>query len=214
MIRVLLVDDQQLVRSGIKSLLGLSQKVEVVAEASHGQEAIGLANKLEIDVILMDIQMPVLDGIQALDGLYQARVNTPVVMLTTFDDKQRVVEAVSKGAKGYLLKDVDLEELVEAIEQVHQGKTLIQPASLASAKLHLAEHTPSTHPLVESAEPLTEKETEVLRLMAAGYSNQEIGEIMHKSTGTIKNQVSSVLAKLGVRDRTRAVLRAIELNLL
>ncbi|MCV2883486.1 response regulator transcription factor [Aestuariibacter sp. AA17] len=208
-IRVLLVDDQTLVRLGIRSLLALSDKLTIVGEAQNGIDALEKINELQPDVVLMDIQMPEMSGIEAVEKLQTLASAPPVIMLTTFDDHQLVMEAVSKGAKGYLLKDVSLETLVEGIEAVHSGKSLIQPAItervVRGLKSHKVDFESASQP-----EPLSEKEKEILRLMAAGCSNKEISNIMFKSEGTVKNQVSNVLSKLGVRDRTRAVLKAIE----
>ena len=193
--RLILVEDQMLVREGIKSLLGLDDSVEVVGEYENGQQLIDSENALNCDVILMDIRMPKLSGIDTL--------------LTTFDDHELVNGAMRAGAKGYLLKDVSLETLVDTITQIKNGKTLIQPA-VTEKVLQGLKGLNVEFESFENPEPLTEKEVEILRLIAAGYSNKEIADAMFKSTGTIKNQVSSVMAKLGVRDRTRAVLKALE----
>ncbi|MFT5541613.1 MAG: DNA-binding NarL/FixJ family response regulator [Glaciecola sp.] len=221
MINVLLVDDQTLVRHGINSLLGLADSVEVVAQASDGLKAIeclqaekSLEDKLaQVDVVLMDIRMPNLDGIQTLIRLNELGSKIPVIMLTTFDDHESVIKAIQAGAKGYLLKDVSLETLVEAIETVHAGKTLIQPA-ITERLIQGLQGIKGDFEASEMPEPLSTRETEILRLMAAGCSNREMAESLFKSEGTIKNQVSSILSKLGVRDRTRAVLKAIELGII
>lgn len=211
-IRVLLIDDQTLVREGIRGLLGLSEKVLVVAEGSDGDEAVGLTETHKPDLILMDIRMPRLDGIQAIEALKNAGLSVPVIILTTFDDHDLVLQGIRAGAKGYLLKDVTLESLVAAIESVASGQTMIQPAITASLLKGLASSTESGSN--ELPANLTPKELEVLRLMAGGYSNKEISSALSKSEGTIKNHVSSILSKLNVRDRTRAVLKAIESGLL
>ncbi|WP_100656040.1 response regulator [Alteromonas flava] len=216
--RVLLVDDQALVRSGIKSLLSLSESVTVVDECADGLAAVQwltAENPPAVDIVLMDIRMPQLDGIGALQQLAEAGVNTPVLMLTTFDDHELILQAVHAGAKGYLLKDVSLETLIEAIDAVIAGNSYIQPAITERLLSCMQTSTPqraSDQQIV--IEPLSVKEQEILRLMAAGCSNREIAHSMHKSEGTIKNQVSSILAKLGVRDRTRAVLKSIELGII
>lgn len=212
-IKLMVVDDQTLVREGIKSLLGLSDKVTVVAEAENGEDALDVLNNNEIDVLLMDIRMPKMTGIEAMQALSESKVTTPVIMLTTFDDHQLVLEAITAGAKGYLLKDVSLETLVEGIEKVHAGETLIQPA-ITEKVLQGLQGKRTDFDSFEKPESLSEKEVEILRLMAAGCSNKEISQAMFKSEGTVKNQVSNVLAKLGVRDRTRAVLKAIELGVI
>ena len=211
--RLILVEDQMLVREGIKSLLGLDDSVEVVGEYENGQQLIDSENALNCDVILMDIRMPKLSGIDTLLALRDKGIKTPVLMLTTFDDHELVNGAMRAGAKGYLLKDVSLETLVDTITQIKNGKTLIQPA-VTEKVLQGLKGLNVEFESFENPEPLTEKEVEILRLIAAGYSNKEIADAMFKSTGTIKNQVSSVMAKLGVRDRTRAVLKALELGIL
>ena len=211
--RLILVEDQMLVREGIKSLLGLDDSVEVVGEYENGQQLIDSENALNCDVILMDIRMPKLSGIDTLLALSDKGISTPLLMLTTFDDHELVNGAMRAGAKGYLLKDVSLETLVDTITQIKNGKTLIQPA-VTEKVLQGLKGLNVEFESFENPEPLTEKEVEILRLIAAGYSNKEIADAMFKSTGTIKNQVSSVMAKLGVRDRTRAVLKALEQGIL
>tara|TARA_Y100001951_G_scaffold14918_1_gene10126 strand:+ start:372 stop:1016 length:645 start_codon:yes stop_codon:yes gene_type:complete len=211
--RLILVEDQMLVREGIKSLLGLDDSVEVVGEYENGQQLIDSENALNCDVILMDIRMPKLSGIDTLLALSDKGISTPVLMLTTFDDHELVNGAMRAGAKGYLLKDVSLETLVDTITQIKNGKTLIQPA-VTEKVLQGLKGLNVEFESFENPEPLTEKEVEILHLIAAGYSNKEIADAMFKSTGTIKNQVSSVMAKLGVRDRTRAVLKALELGVI
>jgi DNA-binding NarL/FixJ family response regulator len=217
MINVMLVDDQTLVREGIKSLLALSEDIKLVAEASNGEQVLAVLKesikKQTVDVILMDISMPIKTGIEAVQSLQAANINIPVIMLTTFDDHQLVLQAIQAGAKGYLLKDVSLETLVDGIRTVNEGNTLIQPAITERIIQGLKNHTLPFTELQETPD-ISEKEKEVLRLMASGYSNKEICGAMFKSEGTVKNQVSAILAKLGVRDRTRAVLKAIILTLL
>lgn len=212
-INVFLVDDQTLVREGIKSLLGLSEDVSVVGESDDGDGIVDKITGVAVDVILMDIRMPKMNGIEAVSALKQANITTPVIMLTTFDDHQLVMKAIQEGAKGYLLKDVSLETLVDAIKQVAKGKTLIQPA-ITEKVLQGLQGLQKDFESFEQPEPMSEKESEILRLMAAGYSNREIASAMHKSEGTVKNQVSTILSKLGVRDRTRAVLKAVECGII
>ena len=217
MINVMLVDDQTLIREGIKSLLGLSEDIRVVAEASDGEQVLTVLldtiKMKTVDVILMDIRMPIKTGVEAVQALQDANIGIPVIMLTTFDDHQLVLQAIQAGAKGYLLKDVSLETLVDGIKTVHQGKTLIQPAITERIIQGLKKHT-HQEPSLQEIPDITEKETEVLRLMASGFSNKEISGAMCKSPGTVKNQVSAILSKLGVRDRTRAVLKAIEIGII
>ncbi|MEM1175225.1 MAG: response regulator transcription factor [Pseudomonadota bacterium] len=210
-IRIGLIDDQTLVRQGIRGLLELSDKVEVVAEGADGDEAVSLARDASPDVILMDMRMPRMDGAEAITALADAGLPTPVIILTTFDDHEQVLTAIRAGAKGYLLKDVSLESLVAAIESVAAGETMIQPSITENLLRGISAQSSDDD---APAEELTRKETEVIRLMAGGYSNREIAQALSKSEGTIKNHVSNILAKLGVRDRTRAVLKAIEFGMI
>lgn len=216
-INVMLVDDQNLVREGIKSLLTLAGHINIVGEAADGQEAIDLVDEYAPDVILMDIRMPKLDGISALKALKELGNETPVIILTTFDDHELVLNGIRAGARGFLLKDVSLESLVDAIDAVSRGETLIQPAVTERVIKGFTELQKNGESKVEKdpiQDPLTLREIEILRLMAGGYSNKEISRAIFKSEGTIKNHVSNILAKLGVRDRTRAVLKALELGVI
>ena len=209
--RVLLVEDQMLVRQGIKSLLSLDESVDVIGECEDGSQLIDTLNDVTCDVILMDIRMPIMSGIDALNALKENGIAIPVIMLTTFDDHSLVSGAISAGARGYLLKDVSLETLVDAIKAVERGETLIQPA-VTEKVLKGLQGLNVTFESFDKPESLSTKELEILRLVAAGYSNKEIADTIHKSAGTVKNQVSAIMAKLGVRDRTRAVLKALELG--
>ncbi|MDM7861854.1 response regulator transcription factor [Alteromonas sp. ASW11-36] len=216
-LQVLLVDDQALVRAGIRSLLELSGSICVKHECADGQQALdwlAAHSSDAVDAVLMDIRMPVLDGIKTLQAMRELDTSPPVLMLTTFDEHQLVLDAVKSGAKGYLLKDVSLETLVAAVNDVASGKTFIQPAITERLLTGIANNPPADIEEQSLIEPLSNKEQEILRLMAAGCSNREIAVSMFKSEGTIKNQVSSILGKLGVRDRTRAVLKSIELGLI
>ncbi len=214
-IKVFIVDDQTLVRGGIRSLLSLSDQIEVVGEAADGKQAISEIRRIEPDTVLMDIRMPVMNGIETVGELMKSSDSSsiPIIMLTTFDDHELVIQALRAGAKGYLLKDVSLETLVDAIVKVHNGDTLIQPG-ITERVLKGLEGKKTQFDSFRQPEDMSEKEIEILRLMAAGCSNKEISLAMFKSEGTVKNQVSNVLAKLGVRDRTRAVLKAIELGII
>ena len=209
--RVLLVEDQMLVRQGITSLLALDESVDVVGECEDGSQLIDTLKRVSCDVILMDIRMPKMSGIDALNALKESNIGIPVLMLTTFDDHSLVSGAINAGARGYLLKDVSLETLVDAIKTVERGETLIQPA-VTEKVLKGLQGLSVTFESFDTPESLSTKELEILRLVAAGYSNKEIADTIHKSTGTVKNQVSTIMAKLGVRDRTRAVLKALELG--
>ncbi len=208
-IKIALIDDQTLVRSGIKSLLSLASEVQVVAEGEDGDKAVTLAQEHCPDVFLMDLRMPRMNGIEAIKSLRDGGFETPVIILTTFDDHELVLDGLKAGADGYLLKDVSLESLINAIQAVHNGETIVQPA-LTDTLLRSLSAQKGDFDSMPEPQPLSPKETEVLRFVASGYSNKEISEALHKSEGTIKNHVSNVLSKLGVRDRTRAVLRALE----
>lgn len=213
-IRVAVIDDQTLVRQGIISLLSLAPDIEVVAQAANGADIVALVNQHQVELVLMDIQMPQVDGIAALQLLAAAGSPVPVIILTTFDDHERVLQAMQAGARGYLLKDVALEVLVDAIHQVKNGGSLLQPAITDKILQSFLRQSPSPSPAPAPADALSAKELEILRLMAAGFSNREIAQSVFKSEGTVKNQVSAILLKLGVRDRTKAVLKAIDLGLL
>ena len=212
MIRVFLVDDQTLVRQGVRSLLALSDDIEVVAEAADGREAVERIPEVAPDVVLMDMRMPVMSGLEALQALSRTNQLPPTIILTTFDDDQLVLAGLKAGARGYLLKDVSLEQLVGAIQTVAGGGSLVQPA-VTQRLLSGLEHMQNAFVSLDRPDPLTDRETGVLRLMAGGFSNKEIANSLGVAEGTIKNHVSSILSKLGVRDRTRAVLKAFELQL-
>lgn len=212
-IRVGLIDDQTLVRQGIRGLLQLSERVEVVAEGNDGEDALELVLTHKPDVVLMDMRMPKMSGAEATRVLRDNGLDTPVIILTTFDDHEQVLEGIKAGAKGYLLKDVSLENLIQAIDSVANGSTMIQPG-ITQALLRGLTNQATGFSADDAPETLTARETEVIRLMAGGYSNREISQALSNSEGTIKNHVSSILAKLGVRDRTRAVLKAIEHGLI
>jgi len=208
-IRLIVIDDQTLVHQGIISLLQLDPDIEVVAQAGDGSEVVTLVQQYQPDLLLMDIRMPQVSGIDALQLLQQAGLRVPVLMLTTFDDHQQVLTAMLAGARGYLLKDVALDVLLQAIRTVAAGGSLLQPA--LTDRILQARQSADTP---QDTETLSPKELEVLRLLAAGFSNREIANSVFKSEGTVKNQVSAILSKLGVRDRTKAVLKAIDLGLL
>jgi DNA-binding NarL/FixJ family response regulator len=209
-IRVLLADDQTLVRQGVRSLLDLSPDIRVVAEAGDGEEALRLVAEAKPDVLLLDVRMPKKDGIAVLTALGGT---PPAILLTTFDDDEALLAGAKAGAKGFLLKDVSLEALTAAIRAVAQGGSVLQPA-IGERVLRGLEQLRPRFPASPLPEALTARETEVLRLLAGGYSNREIARALGAAEGTIKNHASSIFSKLGVRDRTRAVLKAVELGLL
>jgi len=215
-IRLLLADDQQLMREGLRVLLDLIPDIHVVGEAGDGVEAVERARQMRPDVVLMDVRMPGLDGVAATRRLHETCPEVKVIILTTFDDDEYVFEGLRAGAVGYLLKDVPSEQLAEAIRAAARGEAFIQPSVARKviaefARLTEREHRRREQPLVE---PLSARELEVLALVAEGLSNREIGKRLFITPGTVKNHVSNVLAKLGVRDRTQAVLQAQELGLL
>ena len=209
MIRVCLVEDQTIVRQGLRTLLGLNSELEIVAEASDGEEAIEVIEREKPDVVLLDLRMPKLDGLGVLQRLRERGTSRPTLILTTFDDDTMLFEAVRAGAKGWLLKDVSLERLTDAIRTVASGGTCIEPV-ITERIMRALERSNVAFESAELPEPLTDREKTILRLLAGGYSNREISHLLNISDGTVKNHISSVLAKLGVRDRTRAVLKAID----
>jgi DNA-binding NarL/FixJ family response regulator len=211
MIRVVLVDDQNLIRQGVRSLLELAGDVSVVAEASDGEEGVAVIRRERPDVVLLDLRMPKKDGVEVLRTLQSEQALPPTIILTTFDDDAALLEAVKAGAKGYLLKDVSLEHLTAAIRDVAAGGTIIRPV-VTERVLRGLEHVRRDFDALSPPDPLTRREIEILRLMAGGYSNREIADALGTAEGTVKNQASSILSKLGVRDRTRAVLKALELG--
>jgi DNA-binding NarL/FixJ family response regulator len=215
-VRVLLVDDQALFREALATLLGVRSEVEVVGEAANGDEALRRAAELGPDVVLMDLRMPVLGGIAATRRLRAEHPEVRVIALTTFDDDDEVFAALRAGAVGYLLKDVSSERLVEAVLAAARGESVLQPSVAAKvvarfAQLPDADAAPQPQPLVV---PLSDRELDVLRLLAEGRSNREIAAALFLAEGTVKNHVTNVLAKLGARDRTQAALRARALGLL
>lgn len=213
MIRVVVVEDQTIVRRGIVSLLELMGGIKVVAEAVDGDEALAAIASTKPDVALMDIQLPKKSSIEVLETLRAQGMAPPTIFLTTFDDDLLFLQSVRAGVKGFLLKDVSESKLAEAIRVVAAGGTLLQPAVTEKAGRVVAQMQPAFEK-AELAEALTPYERNVLRLVAGGHSNREIAGILHSSEGAVKNHLSSVMSKLGVRDRTRAVLRGIELGYL
>ena len=212
-IRVLICDDQALVRGGFRAILGAQPDIEVVAEAENGAEAVALARRRRPDVILMDIRMPVLDGVEATRRLVAEDSAARILVLTTFDLDEYVHAAIRAGASGFLLKDVTPAKLLEAIRIVAGGDALLAP----SVTRRLLERFAATLPAGDHAShvlaQLTARETEVLRLLAAGLSNAEIASELVVSEATVKTHVSSLLRKLGLRDRVQAVILAYETGL-
>ncbi|MEV6879666.1 response regulator transcription factor [Amycolatopsis sp. NPDC051128] len=200
-VRVLVVDDQRLVREGIASLLDIQPGISVVGMAATGREAIERTLALGPDVVLMDVRMPEMDGVEAVAVLRRRAPDCRVVMLTTFDDEEYVVQALRAGAAGYLLKDLPAAELAESVRLAHAGVTQLD----RTAARHVAAAL-SGHPAPSDA--LTSRETEVLRMVATGATNREIAAKLFLSEGTVKNHISRVLGRLGLRDRTQAAVYA------
>ncbi|HSS06471.1 MAG TPA: response regulator transcription factor [Rhodanobacteraceae bacterium] len=212
MIEVCLVDDQTLVRQGIRSLLELSDSIRVVAEAGDGMQAVETIPRVKPDVVLLDMRMPGMSGLDVLNALAATNQLPPTIILTTFDDDQLVLAGLKAGARGYLLKDVSLDQLVDAVKTVAAGGSLVAPV-VTQRLLSGLERMQNEFTSLDRPDPLTDRETEILRLMAGGYSNKEIANSLGVAEGTVKNHVSNILSKLGVRDRTRAVLKAFELGI-
>ncbi len=215
MIKVMLVDDQKLVRQGIQMLLESEEDIQVIGQANNGAEALDLAASLKPDVVLMDVRMPVMDGVTATQAFSQQFPKVGVIILTTFDDDEYIFEGLKAGARGYLLKDISSEEMAAAVRTVAAGGALIQPSITRKvlAEFSRLSATPAAK-TVQLADPLTERELEVLRCLTEGLSNKEIAEKLVITEGTVKNHVSNLIAKLNVRDRTQAILKAQELKLI
>jgi DNA-binding NarL/FixJ family response regulator len=214
-LRVCVVEDETLVRHGIRKLLELGSRVEVVAEARDGEEALARIAESRPDVVVLDVRMPKLDGIGVLRSLRDRPDAPPCLVLTTFDDRDVTLEVIREGARGFLRKDVSLEQLLDAIEALAAGGSWFQPA-VTETLLRRVEGAsrPLPAPPLALVEPLTPRETEVLGLMAAACTNREIADALGTAEGTVKIHVSNILSKLGARDRTHAVLSALERGLL
>jgi DNA-binding NarL/FixJ family response regulator len=214
-IRLLLVDDQRLMRDGLRTILELEDDLQVAAEAETGLEALQKFRDHQPDVVLMDIRMPEMDGVEATRRLQSEWPESLIIILTTFDDDRYIFDALRAGALGYLLKDVSGAELADAIRTVHKGGALIEPSVARKMVAEFARLTPESYSGPEElVEPLNDREEEILRLMAQGLSNKEIALRIHLAEGTVKNYISAILAKIGARDRTQAALRAKEMGLI
>lgn len=208
-LRLALADDQALVRSGLKALLASFDTLDVILEASDGQALLDALADCRVDVVLSDIRMPGLDGFGLVRALRERGDATPVVLLTTFDDGALPLRAAEAGAQGFLLKDASPEDLLEAITRVAAGETLLAPVPTDPVRARYAYRDQSA-----PTDTFSEREVSILRLLAGGYSNREIAKAVFLSEGTVKNYVSDILDKLGTRDRTRAVLKAITLRII
>lgn len=221
-VKVMVVDDQQLMRDGISSLLSIQEGIEMVGTAPDGQEAIEQALALQPDVILMDVRMPVMNGITATQKIRQQLPSCQVLMLTTFDDEEEIVKALIAGATGYLLKDIPAQDLAHAVRLAHKGIYQLEPSIagklvdvLSNAGQSATAAAATAAPTQDVANPfdLTEREIDVLRLIATGATNKEIAKELVISEGTVKNHVSNILNRLALRDRTQAAIFAREHNL-
>ena len=216
-LRLLLVDDQAMFREGLRTLLSLQRDFEIVGEAGDGAAAVEAARTARPDVVLMDLRMPGVGGVEATRRIKAAQPEVRVIVLTTFEEDEEVFAALRAGASGYLLKASPSEKLCEAIRLAARGESLLEPsvaAKLVAEFTRLAARVPAAMKPVVLAEPLSVREREVLRLLAEGLSNKEIGQRLNIAEGTVKNHMSQVLGKLGVLDRTQAALRARELGLM
>lgn len=210
MIRVLICDDQTVVRDGLEAILSTDDEIEVVGVARHGQEALDLAADRQPDVVLMDLKMPVMNGVQATERLRKNWPGIRVLVLTTYADDGWVLDAVRAGASGYLLKDVRRDDLLVAIKGTAAGKTFLDPSVAGKVVRQLLAPPEPPKPLPEA---LTERELSVLDLICRGYSNAEIAQRLHLASGTVRNYVSSILQKLDVEDRTQAAVMAYQRGL-
>jgi len=213
-VRVLVVDDQRLIRDGIASLLAIRPGIAVVGTAVDGRDAVAKTLELGPDVVLMDVRMPEMDGIEAVAVLRGRAPECRVVMLTTFEDEEYVVQALRAGAHGYLLKDLPAEELAHAVRLAHAGVTQLDSSVARHLTASLPAPAPIAKPVATTAAVLSPRETDILRLVAQGHTNREIAARLYLSEGTVKNHVSRILTRLALRDRTQAALRARDLGLL
>lgn len=212
-VRVVIADDQLLFREGLRTLLSVRDDIEVVGEASNGEEAVTLVEQLQPAVVLMDLRMPRLDGIQATARIRERSPSTAVLVLTTFDDDANLFGALRAGAAGYLLKDVSSETLYSAIHAAHRGESFLQSTVTGRVVAAFARLMESGGPKAEAlVVPLSRREREILQLLAAGESNKEIADHLNLAEGTVKNHVTSILTKLDVRDRTQAAIRGRQLG--
>jgi DNA-binding NarL/FixJ family response regulator len=212
MIRILLADDQALFREALGTLISVQPDLEVVGEAANGEEVLKMAQSLQPNVVLMDLQMPILDGVAATRRLHQEQPDCRVIALTTFDDDEYVFECLRAGAVGYLLKDAPSENLFAAVRAAARGESFLQPSVTSRVLAEFTRLSERPAPAASLVEPLSDREREILRLIASGSSNREIADQLFITEGTVKNHVTNILSKLDVRDRTQAALKARELG--
>lgn len=218
-IKIIIVDDQVLFREALNTLLSVHQEFEVVGEAGNGEEAVTMATIRSPDIILMDLRMPIMDGVEATRKIKEMNENAKVIVLTTFDDDDDVLNALRAGAVGYLMKDVSSDKLFEAIYSANRGEYFLLPSITAKVVSELSRipanitvsHGAQNEGLIE---PLSNRELEILNLVAKGKNNREIAADLVIAEGTVKNHLSSILGKLGARDRIQAVLKARELTII
>jgi DNA-binding NarL/FixJ family response regulator len=208
-IRIALADDQALVLCGLKALLGGFGQVEVVVEADSGEALLDRMTETAVDVVLCDIRMPGWDGFHVCERLKRMPAAPPVILLTTFNDPGLILQATKAGAKGFLLKDASPSELIATIEEVAKGRTVVMPISTDLLRARYAYHDDDA-----PTGCFNKREVDILRLLAGGYTNREIGQAIHIAEGTVKNYLIDIFDKLGARDRTRAVLKAITLKII
>lgn len=212
-IRLLIVDDQEIVCEGLRAMLVPVPQIEVVGVAKNGIEAVDLVSRLHPDLVLMDLKMPRMNGVQATKTIREKFSGVRVLVLTTYDADEWVLNAIRNGAAGYLLKDTPQEELVKAIINTVKGWNPIDPQVAGKLLEHVTQQPPPSYPDQKLISQLSERESEVLRLLASGLGNSEIAKALFLSEGTVKNYVSSIFSKLGVADRTQAAILAIRLGL-
>lgn len=213
-IHILLVDDQALFREGLRTLLSVQPDFKVVGEASNGAEALRLAVQTMPTVILMDVRMPVMDGVTATARIKSVLPDARVIVLTTFDDDEAIFDGLKAGAVGYLLKDVSSDKLNEAIRAAARGDYFLLPSITAKVVAEFSRLAKAAVPVNEISNPLSAREIEIMGLVAEGLSNREIGERLVISEGTVKNHLTNILSKLGARDRMQATIKARELGIL
>lgn len=213
-IKLLLVDDQSLYREGLRTILSTHPDLLIIGEAGNGMEAIQMTSELHPQVILMDLRMPKMNGVEATRRIRGANPDSQIIVLTTFDDDEDVFDALRAGAVGYLLKDVPSEKLVEAIRAAARGESFLQPSIAAKVVAEFSRLSPRPTVEMAASERLSERECEVLSQLAQGKSNKEIGSALSLAEGTVKNHMSNILNKLGVLDRTQAALKAKEMGLI
>lgn len=207
MIRVMIVDDQALIREGLKMMLSICSDIEVVGEAVNGREAIDKLKKISADIVLMDIRMPVMNGVEAVKIIKEMYIKTKVIILTTFNEDEYIFEGLKNGADGYILKDVKSDEIIKSIKTVYSGNIMLHPEVATKVVKALNNKGKDEYSInKDSIEELTPRELEIARLVASGRSNREICEELYLTEGTVKNHLSKILGKLELRDRTQLAI--------